>query len=62
MKPHERIASALERIAVALETQNGLLDREDACPHPADEREDLSTMGHPRWLCKVCGFSVGMEN
>lgn len=26
-----------------------------ACDHPEDQRIDLSTMGHPRWQCKLCG-------
>lgn len=65
MTAQERVATALERIAAALEAQNVMLaqgsDEQAACAHPADEREDHSTMGHQRWRCKVCGFSVGME-
>lgn len=64
MKVEERVAAALERIADALEMQNALLASGDApeCPHPAEEREDHSTMGHQRWRCKACDFSVGMGN
>lgn len=25
------------------------------CQHPEKHREDISTMGHKRWLCKQCG-------
>jgi hypothetical protein len=28
---------------------------EAACPHPADELINRSTMGHPLYECKVCG-------
>jgi transposase-like protein len=66
VKTELRIAQALERIADAMEFQNGLLapqeSGETACLHPEDERENLSTMGHPRWKCKACGFSVGLDN
>lgn len=64
MKVEERVAAALERIAAALELQNDLLGQagaaEPVCPHPEDAREDHSTMGHPRWRCKACGYSEGM--
>jgi hypothetical protein len=59
-----RAIKLLERIAVALERQNVIMAavggaaESDACVHPLEDREDLSTMGHPRWRCK-CGFTFG---
>lgn len=32
------------------------IDQEEECDHPKDERIDMSTMGHERWQCGVCGF------
>ena len=29
---------------------------EQACQHPEQSRQDLSTMGNKRWQCKVCGY------
>lgn len=59
---NERIAIALERIAVALEAWSATPEQIAVpCHHPDDERIDRSTMGRPRWTCKLCGFSVGME-
>lgn len=43
------LISAQEILTAAIE----LLEIE--CTHPAEDREDISTMGHPgRWRCKVC--------
>jgi hypothetical protein len=27
-----------------------------ACEHPLEVRQDISTMGNPRWRCVDCGF------
>ena len=53
-----RMAEALERIAVALETLDVTTDLpEPVCEHPASEREPspLSTMTHVIMRCKQCG-------
>ena len=59
----ERIAVALERLADAMTPP--AVEADVPCLHPAESRTDMSTMGHPAWLCDPalggCGFSVGME-
>lgn len=32
-------------------------DEEPGCRHPDELRRDISTMGHPRWMCGVTGCS-----
>lgn len=71
--PDLRAVVALERTAAALERIGDLLHEiglgavvdagPDAAPclHPREERVDYSAMGRPRWRCKVCGHSVGLE-
>lgn len=56
--PAVRIAAALERIADVLEGFEPAT--EEPCQHPAEQRQDLSVMGHERWRC-ACGYSVGCE-
>jgi hypothetical protein len=57
-----RALKLLKRIAVALERQNEIMAAaggvSESCAHPLEDREDVSTMGHPRWRCK-CGFDSG---
>jgi hypothetical protein len=60
------IAADLDRIAIALERIADLLDVPEMpppdpipCAHPWSAREDRgSTMGHPRFRCKQCGYEV----
>lgn len=58
--PLTRIADALERIAVVLESFEPV-PSDAVCSHPAERREDFSAMGATRWRCLDCGFSVGLE-
>lgn len=56
----ESIAATLDVIAATLGAMHaGFGGATLACAHPITERQDLgSTMGHPRWRCKVCGYEV----
>ena len=54
----QRLCEAVEKIAVSLD---GLSVEPLACAHPAELKENFSTMGRIAWRCKGCGFSVGME-
>jgi len=43
------LAAALQQVEAMMAT------REQAeCPHPLDKRIDKSTMGEPRFQCKLC--------
>lgn len=47
------IANALGAVAVALRPS---MDAE-GCAHPQESRDHTgATMGHPRWVCRDCGF------
>ena len=60
----ERGAEALVQIAAVLAV---LIDLalvsatavDGPCPHPEDERVNMSTMGRMCWRCKRCGHTVG---
>lgn len=57
------IKSQLEIAATALEAAFLLLESEEKqeskdCQHPEDSRQDCSTSGTQRYLCKICGELV----
>lgn len=44
------ILHELQAIRVALTYED------TTCPHPKDQRVDLSAMGVEEWRCRTCGF------
>ncbi len=55
----ETIMNLLVSAGAAIEAALSLLEEEGKapeCKHPPDSRQDLSTMGHERWKCKLCGY------
>lgn len=47
-----QVDAALALLEAAIEEP---APEEGICNHPADSRQDLSTMGHIRWQCRECG-------
>lgn len=51
---HEAMGAQIEALLILC------MDLEDeqsqGCPHPTDQRVDMSTMGTERWQCKQCGY------
>ena len=64
MNDMERIRERLQALRSALAVVVFLTDDidkllalpEGACEHPADQREDASTSGTKRWVCRACGY------
>lgn len=61
--------TSLEALAVALDETAGINEdgvfevTPETCPHPLELREDMSTPGWTRWICKVpgCGYEFERE-
>jgi hypothetical protein len=53
------IGSLVDGLIAELEEEDQEAAGSGDCPHPVDQREDLTTMGGPEgWRCRVCGFST----
>lgn len=49
--------ASVDAALVALGEQFADDDTPEGCTHPADQREDTTTMGGPvEWRCRACGF------
>jgi len=55
-KQLETIKILLEGLIEQIEDFEQLNSAEQACDHPPEHRLDLSTMGHIRWVCRLCGY------
>jgi hypothetical protein len=52
----ERIIALLTEIRDSLKMPE---HDELPCPHPEDQRTDMSSMGEQEWICRTCTFHYG---
>lgn len=51
---HDAMGALIEALlCVAMDMDEG---QSQDCPHPPNQRINMSTMGTERWQCKLCGY------